>query len=321
MQDRGTAHHPLDATRVRDIGRAQVLREFVLSRLAYRLGRAVRAKGYPVLAAVPSDAVGQHIFTDGLYEKDLLLSLFDTVLAGYRDEFAQGVALDVGANVGNHTLFLAPRFAQVVAVEPNPPIVKILQANIELNDVANVTVVPVGLGDEDADCRFVQNQSGNLGGSSFAGESARATAGRLRVLPVRRGDDVVQRLDLVRPVRLVKIDVEGYELRVLRGLQAVLDVDRPLVLFESNHSAGPGGGDEVASWLRQRGYRHLYSVGRRWDVPGPIRRVPKLRGLVELLLGCACGGHFWLRELEQLEERAYRLLLASPEALSLPQPS
>ncbi|MCW7536476.1 FkbM family methyltransferase [Aquabacterium sp. A7-Y] len=315
---RAGAPDPARGLRVRAIGRAQLLRQFLLTRLTHRISRSVRAKGYPMLAVVPSDAVGQQIFADGLYEEDLLLALFDVVLAGREEAFRRGVALDVGANVGNHSLFFARRFAHVIAFEPNPPVVKILEANIDLNDAGNVTVVPVGLADASCNLSFVQDNSGNLGGSGFVAGGAAPRSGRERVLPVRVGDAELRRLGLELPVKLLKIDVEGHELAVLRGLQDRIEADAPLILFESNRATGPGGGSEVVAWLRRRGYAHIYSVGRRWEVPPRVRGVPKLRGLIELLIGCARGGHFWLEEVDRLEERAYSLLLASREPVAPP---
>lgn len=301
--------------RVRGVSRRAVFRHFVWSRLAYRIARRVRAKGYPVLAAVPSDALGQHIFLDGLYEEDLLLALFDAVLARRRAQFEAAVALDVGANVGNHALFFARRFRQVVAFEPNPPVAKLLEANVALNDADNVRVVPVGLADESRDLLFIQDESGNLGGSGFADGAGPARAGRTRVLPVRRGDEELERLALAGRVALIKIDVEGYELQVLKGLARTIARESPLILFESNRASGPGGGQQVIEWLRQQQYEYVYSVGRRWRVPAPIAQVPKLRGAVELLLGWLWGGDYWCEPVERLQERPYRLLLAAREPL------
>lgn len=69
---------------------------------------------------VPGDHIGDEIFINGLYEMNLLHGLFDCVLGRFSDKFLHGTCLDVGANIGNHSLFWSTRFKSVYAFEPNP---------------------------------------------------------------------------------------------------------------------------------------------------------------------------------------------------------
>ena len=70
---------------------------------------------------MPGDHIGDSIFVDGLYEGALLQSAFSTLLHSYAGRFAESACLDVGANIGNHSVFFADRFARVVAVEQTRP--------------------------------------------------------------------------------------------------------------------------------------------------------------------------------------------------------
>ena len=98
----------------------------------------LRRYGRRPIFCVPGDHIGDSIFIDGLYEGALLQSAFSTLLAGRAQQFAESACLDVGANIGNHSVFFADRFARVIAVEPNPIFCLALRATIALNKLINV---------------------------------------------------------------------------------------------------------------------------------------------------------------------------------------
>lgn len=76
---------------------------------------------------MPSDAICREILLDGYYERDLLAGMCK--LAGNK----QGTCLDIGANIGNHSVYFSGHFAKVVAFEAHPRNVGILRANIHYN--------------------------------------------------------------------------------------------------------------------------------------------------------------------------------------------
>ncbi len=147
-----------------------------------------------------------------------------------------GVAIDVGANVGAHTLTLASLVGaagHVLAFEPNPAIRKRLQANIELNGMSQVSVYAQALAEENGCLQLRVPKAGSAESSNpgLASLVALETPHDLIDVEVRRGDDLVVDADISR-LDLVKIDVQGYEMQVLHGLEATLDRFKPAVLFE-----------------------------------------------------------------------------------------
>jgi FkbM family methyltransferase len=132
------------------------------------------------------------------------------------------VIADIGANIGNHTLFFAIccQAAHVFAFEPVATNFEILARNIELNRLHNVTLFdrPVGLaGQRGAISSFKIRNSG-------ATVVERSSSGKLKYMSL---DDVeFPRLDLV------KIDVEGQQLDVIRGSEQTLKRLRPKVMIE-----------------------------------------------------------------------------------------
>lgn len=153
----------------------------------------------------------------------------------------RGVALDIGAHVGNHALWFAVVCGlQVVAVEPLTP--EELQANVDRNELREqIEVWPFALGDR-------EYFAGNGGKGRVRGEGQ---------IPVRRLDDCVEDLPPT-PVALVKVDVEGMEPEVLRGGIGLIERHRPLIFAEAwDHDAHA----RVREVLAPLGYRHTKTFG------------------------------------------------------------
>jgi FkbM family methyltransferase len=175
------------------------------------------------------------------YERSLLEHIYHLGLAG--------TAVDVGANVGNHTLWLAA-ICRLWVVAFEPLVADQLKRNVELNDlVGRVEVHSAALG-------------------AKAGWARHATGGRLSrtgpdlTIPVLRLDDY----DLAG-VSVVKIDVEGMEAQVLRGAADTVERNRP-VIFAEEWAEHPGWHDAIAEVLEPWGYRmtHLFT-GRESPTP------------------------------------------------------
>ena len=252
-------------------------------------------------AVLANDTVSEEVLVAGLYEETLLLMLFEHVFAPCKADFAGGVALDVGANIGNHSVFMARHFSRVLSFEPNPTALAPLRCNVELAGAHHVHVFPVGLADRAGTLDFVQNQSGNLGGSGFAFTGLRS--GAVISCEVAKGDDLLTPAALGGALRLVKIDVEGAELAVLKGLAATLRREHPLVLFESNRAEGPGGGREVFACLRDLGYVRFLSIEEPTLAGGRFGRL-----LTRLLY----GERLRALPIESPERPPYSLLVAVP---------
>lgn len=165
-----------------------------------------------------------HIYADGIYEPRLI---------DYLSLHVRGrTMLDIGANIGNHALSLSKNFEDVHCFEPNPLVVERLEENIALNGIA-VAVHPVGLGDEDVKLPFHSNITGNLGGGSFVHTQFPVSD----ILPIRHADDYLETHG-IRNVDFIKLDVEGFEPRVLRGLCRTIVRDRPIIAFEYDGQRG-----------------------------------------------------------------------------------
>ena len=150
--------------------------------------------------------------------------------------------MDVGANVGNHSIFAGAVLGadELVAIEPNPMAFRVLCANIALNDLMPRTFIhKVGLSDRDGSAEIEQTLSRNLG-------NTRLRATELGSIELRNGD----RLLNGRHIDFIKIDTEGMEIDVLKGLQNTITTCRPTMFVEVEHQNL----DEFRAFVRRSGY-------------------------------------------------------------------
>ncbi len=134
-----------------------------------------------------------------------------------------GVALDIGANVGNHSHAFSAFFDHVHSFEPFDLVADRLEA--KASRLPNVTVHRLALGESAEVLKFATPTTHNLGTGKID------TDGDIEVI-VKRGDDFVPDT-IAEAINFIKIDVEGHELQVLAGLVHTIEKHRPLVIFEA----------------------------------------------------------------------------------------
>lgn len=162
-----------------------------------------------------------------------------------------GVFLDIGANVGNHTVFLARKFPNVTIfpVEIFDKVIDILKINIDINRLVNVDLryLGLGLGNESKRGRVVSNHENNLG-------LVRLVSDAEGEVPILTGDELFFNFE----INFIKIDVEGGELDVLFGLQKIIDKCRPIIFIEVANSNA----DKFKEWCACHGYNEEERVQR-----------------------------------------------------------
>jgi FkbM family methyltransferase len=138
--------------------------------------------------------------------------------------------VDVGANIGYFTLLcsrLVGIGGRVLAVEPNPEIRAQLQRNLSRNGMRNVQVFDCALSEAEGEIPLFLGPPDNTGLSSF--RAPRDSTGSIKVRTAQ--------FDALFPpeqsrAAIVKINVEGAELRVLRGMRKYLARNRPDLIIE-----------------------------------------------------------------------------------------
>ncbi|HLB30501.1 MAG TPA: FkbM family methyltransferase [Gammaproteobacteria bacterium] len=159
-------------------------------------------------------------------------------------------SLDIGANLGLFTYFLARLCPKVYAFEPNPFPLRLLRYVAD----PNVEVAPTAITDRTGDVELVIPK-GRKGWSSNGASLEDHCSGRtIRVTaPGARLDDLH-----LPPAGFIKIDVEGHELAVLRGALATLARDRPNIYIENEHAHAGDSAVAVFQLLAGLGYQGFF---------------------------------------------------------------
>ncbi len=150
------------------------------------------------------------------------------------------VCFDIGANIGIYSCVLSRLTGDAHGIhsfEPAGHIRQKLIRNLRLNSFENLNLNAFGLGAENSEKEFFEVKEGQYRGgvSSFVQndsyESLGADSFETRVVPVRKLDSYAAEIKL-SALKLMKIDVEGFEMDVIRGAKATIERLRPFILLE-----------------------------------------------------------------------------------------
>ena len=163
------------------------------------------------------------VFYFGAYTKQELVVMQD-FLEPKRDP----VVIDVGANVGHHTLFALTKAKHVHSFEPFPPVAERLVEKLKINHIRNVTFHNVGLGDVSEFLEYTPPYTNNTGTGSFCAKPGEGESIKLRVCVA---DDYFRDVGITK-VDFIQMDIEGFEQNALRGLRTTLHTQRPICFVE-----------------------------------------------------------------------------------------
>lgn len=198
------------------------------------------------------DAIGRCIWRTGVYE----LSIVELILRLTREV---DLAIDIGANIGTMTGAFAAKAQEVWAFEPEPSVFCRLSANVSefvgLPGFCSCRTFPVALSDEDGIATLVYPED-------FRDNNGRAYlgSGGGQQVHTRRLDNLLGR----REVGLMKIDVEGTEMAVLKGASASLASGQIRHIIFENHGGAFG---DSCHYLIDLGYS-VFEIG--WQISGPL---------------------------------------------------
>ena len=193
---------------------------------AFLLNTSVDGRTFQILHCT-SDTLGREAWLYGYYDR-LVLGFMRELANQIRTHESDSTAFyDVGANIGNHSVFLSDLFDHVYCFEPNPKALEILKQNMA--PIVNAEIFPVGLSKTDNELAFATGSATNLGNAHIV-SPAEAGSAAIKI-SVRNGDSFIRAKNLTPPTML-KIDVEGYEAEVLAGLEATIAAYTPIIVFE-----------------------------------------------------------------------------------------
>lgn len=169
----------------------------------------------------------------------------ETVYTMMMDEFEEGdVFFDIGANIGFYSCLFSEKASQVYAFEPNRHAANLLRQNIEKNSLESVNLIQVAASDENTSKELSKAPGSTVMGTAQINDSEDGD------IDARTIDSLFEEDKLELP-DLMKIDVEGHEIQVLKGMQEVLEKASPVIYVESHDRH-----EELKQTLEEMGYTY-----------------------------------------------------------------
>lgn len=172
------------------------------------------------------------------------------------------IIYDIGSYIGTYALAAAainPE-ADIIAFEPQPENYQAILANVAHNRFDRIRVYPVAVGDQNSSLTF--SHVGQTG--SISQPNAEPRSGETKQLVEAVTLDTLLRRDALPVPDLVKIDVEGYEAHVLRGMREILEQHHPTILLELHPGLMHGfseSADGLLKLLANMGYeQHILHI-------------------------------------------------------------
>ncbi len=192
-----------------------------LRRRSLPMARVSVAAGFRMRVDLRDRVIGTRLYQGRGYEEEFQRLIRRAVTPG-------SVCMDIGANIGLHTLGMgraAGPHGRVFAIEPESRNFALLSENLRLNRIENVTLIRAAAGASPGRC-WIKRSESNLGDHRVSSGPAPGS----EEVPLVTVDEAL-RNTATGLVSFIKIDVQGYEPNVLRGMRATLQKNPNVVIL------------------------------------------------------------------------------------------
>jgi FkbM family methyltransferase len=195
--------------------------------------------------------------------------------------------VDIGANLGYYTLIASAHVEHVISFEPERENAELLLRTLKRNARSNVTLVQKGLGEKEETLTLAIHPD-NKGKHTLLPINEKGVTST--DIPMTTLDAVLETLGVPR-VDLIKIDIEGWEAKALRGAVKTLRASHPTIMFEFGPERIRAAGDDPLLMLKEleaKGYA-LFVIDEDHSALSPlepealIRRLPLSDAYVNIL--------------------------------------
>ena len=203
---------------------------FYLRNVARRKIALRKVQGSKMFLLVNDPAICRELIVRGCHEKLSTRAISKELSPGMR-------VIDIGANIGYYALLEAKAVGssgKIHAIEPEPTNVDMLRRNLEVNGVTNVVHVhQLAIGAED--CVSTMYLSDASSRHTFASSSQKRNAGTLQVRMTTLDSFLAEQGEAGESIDFVRMDVEGYEGNILRGMKDTLESSDAMKMFIEFH--------------------------------------------------------------------------------------
>jgi len=201
---------------------------------------------------LPGEHIGRALVVDGGYE-DCLIEVVGEFLTTTVGPNTPIHFVDVGANIGTHTVGFSKLSASSVSFEPNSLVAAILRLNIRLNQVQNAQVLELALSNR-VQTKWLSVPHANHGNASI--EFAQNDQDRHELTTSTLDTELSGKFS-ASDALLIKVDVEGHELEVLQGAKSLLENHKCVVVVEYNKSHKS---TQLSTFLAEIGYLPAFQI-------------------------------------------------------------
>lgn len=171
------------------------------------------------------------LFLNGIYEPHLIKIFKRFVQNG-------DVVIDVGANIGVHTLALSEvvgKTGKVIAIEPYPPALNKLKNNLSGNHINNVDILTVALSLQSGKAELTNPEGNHNEGMATLWQAKQQGNHYSYEVRLETLDNLMEQHQ-IESVKLIKMDIQGSEYPALRGGERLIRRFRPFIIFEYDKS-------------------------------------------------------------------------------------
>lgn len=205
--------------------------------------------GMPSYVGLINEYISLEIMVDGVYDFRSINEIKQLLESNFLN-FKCETLLDIGANIGNHSLYFSKYFKNIISFEPNPFTFEILKINT--SHYPNVSINNFGLSTK-KDLLYMSEDKRNLGGSKIYHNKEDIPSNLLVKEVYLKQLDSLNIKASTNSV-LIKLDVEGHEIYVLRGAINFIKAYNPVICFEQHTNDFSEGKSAVIEFLDGLGY-------------------------------------------------------------------
>jgi FkbM family methyltransferase len=197
--------------------------KYIKAVIAYKLTKYPRAITFPEMVVKLYNI--KLIARKNTQDSAILSTLYERGLTKYLLNKKPGFFVDVGAHIGRFSILLAKNGSNVLSIEPSSSNYKQLYKNILFNNLNNIKILNIECSDKEEIGKLAMIR-GYTGNNTFLEREG----SHIEKVKLRKLDNIIPKKMDNKDV--IKIDVEGFEIKVLRGMEKILKTQSPILIVE-----------------------------------------------------------------------------------------
>ena len=262
------------------------------------------------MAIFAFDYISNQINIDGIYEVDDLNIFIEWLESLNNKEIFQGAVLDIGANIGNHSLFLSSYFKEIYSYEPHPLNYQLLLYNSKL--VNNIKCFNIGISSTES-TGLLEFNNANMGGARLGNLDFVSINNVKNKVILNTIDNLLESDKDKIIVKLIKIDIEGHEYDALIGAENTIKKFQPIIILEQHITEFYDGTSNVINLLNSFGYELFAKIEKN---PSPLKYLPNFLNLTySTFFRLLFGSSIKIKMVKSFQPNFYPFIIAIPKHL------